>query len=113
MIYDSIDLTGTKSLYLKCIYEDVYRPAINPITEIGFYQIRNYGGNRRILIKPESDIIEPIPIGIYPSSATLRVEHVTAGKAQTNIIVYRGDYDLSELLNNECMRDSCLVIFKL
>jgi len=105
----SLDLDGTKSLYLKCIYETDEDPVKEPITEINFYRIKNYQKNNKVLIKPEADIIEPIAVGSYPCSAVYKIEKATAGKSKKSVVVYKGDYDLTDLLKGEQKQDSCLV----
>ena len=108
--FHSIDLDGTKSLYLKCIYDTAENPTSTPITEVNFYRIKHYQGNKQVLVKPEADVIEPVPIAAYPSSATFKIEKATAGKAKKNVIVYRGNYDLTVLLKGEKQHDTCLVM---
>lgn len=112
-MHRSLDLDGTKSLYLKCIYETKENPTPNPITEINFYRVKNYQRNNRILIKPETDIIEPVAIGTYPASASFKVEKAAAGRAKKSVVVYRGSYDLTDLLRGEQKQDSCLVRLRL
>jgi hypothetical protein len=102
-------LDGNKSLYLKCIYENAGRPKKAPITEINFFRIKNYQEDNRVLVKPDSDIIEPIPISTYPNVPSFAIERATAGKTKRNILIYKGEYDLTYLLNTERKHDSCLV----
>lgn len=46
----SIDLDGSKLFYLKCIYELANPPKQLPITEINFYRIKHYQGNKQVLV---------------------------------------------------------------
>ncbi len=108
---NSIDLDGNKRLYLKCIYDTSENPTCPPITEINFYRIKHYQGNKQVLVKPETDIIEPVPIASYPTSASYTIEKATAGKAKKNVVVYKGNYDLTDLLKGERQHDTCLVKF--
>lgn len=96
---------------MKCIYDTAENPKLKPITEINFYRIKHYQGNKQVLVKPETDVIEPVPIASYPSSAIVKIEKATAGKAKKNVIVYRGNYDLTDLLKGERQHDTCLVYF--
>ena len=105
----NLDLTGTKTLYLKCTYETIDNPVENPITEINFYHIKNLPADKHILIKPETDIIEPIPIGTYPHQASSKIEHAVVGKYKKNVVIYKGNYDLSEILKAEVGENICLV----
>lgn len=107
----SIDLDGTGSLYLKCIYENESKPTKEPITEINFFRIKNYQGNSRILVKPDSDAIEPVAIATYPGCASPTVERATAGKSKRSILIYKGEYDLTYLLKAEYKHENCLVSF--
>lgn len=102
-------MNGDGSLYLKCIYEISTTSKVVPITEINFYRIKKYKENSKILIKPEEDSIEPIPIADYPNNANYKIQKGNAGKLQRAIVIYRGDYDVAHLINAEKKNDSCLV----
>ena len=106
---DSLDLTGTKSIYLKCIYDTKSRPDINPITDINFFSIKNYKNDKKILVVPETDMILPIPISTYPNTA---VPEITKAKTKESkkVIIYKGEYDLAQLLNNEANAKTSLVL---
>lgn len=80
-----------------------------PITEINFFHIKNYQGNKRILVKPETDLIEPVPIGVYPNAAVQKVGKGTAGKSKRTVTIYKGTFDLTELLKAEPKENNCLV----
>jgi len=80
-----------------------------PITEINFFRFKNYQGDNRVLVKSDSDITEPIPISTYPNSPSSVIERATVSRAKRNILFYKGDYDLTNLLNTEHKHDSCLV----
>lgn len=82
-----------------------------PITEINFYRVKNYQKNNEVLIKPETDAIEPIPIGVYPRSPLFTIEKAAAGKSKKSVMVYKGKYDLTDTLKAEQKQDSCLVSF--
>ena len=106
----SINLDGVKSLYLKCIYEPSSNLKHEPITEINFYRIKSYQKNRQILIKPETDVIEPVAISVYPKPAVFKIEKAAAGRSKRGVYIYRGTYDVTDLLGGEHQDDTCLVI---
>ena len=106
---DSLDLAGTKSIYLKCIYDTKENPDINPITDINFFSIKNYKNNKKILIVPETDIILPIPISTYPNTASPEIIKAKT-KESKKAIIYKEEYDLVKLLNNEGNPNTSLVL---
>jgi len=80
-----------------------------PITEINFFHIKTYQGNKTILVKPETDLIEPVPIGVYPNAVIQKISRGTAGKSKKTVTIYKGTHDLTELLKAEPKENNCLV----
>jgi hypothetical protein len=102
-------LIGDKSLFLKCVYSS--NATCESITEINFYRIKNYQKKSDVLIKPEKDIIEPVPIGIYPNPAVSTMKRITPRKSKQEIIIYRGNYDMAKLFGHDFQEDTSLVAF--
>ena len=94
-------------MFLKCIYSS--NPTCDPITEVNFYRIKNYQKKSDVLIKPEKDIIEPIPISTYPNPPVFTMKRVTPRKSKQEIIIYRGNYDMAKLFGYDFQEDTSLV----
>jgi len=88
--YISSDLDGTKQLYLKCYYTNDNSKKEEMITEINFYRIKNYQGNRQMLVKPEGDVIEPVPISVHPNLPSFKIEVYNNSLAIYKIIESNG-----------------------
>jgi len=105
-----IDLDGKKRIYLKCIYGNLSSNLA--ITEINFYRIPTK--THKEVIKAATDEIEPVPIGFYPNPAEFKIENRTGRKSQKKVLIYFGNFELSdELFKTEKDPKTCLVFFKL
>lgn len=105
----SIDLIGDKSVFLKCTYAPISHLLCEPITEIYFCNIKNYQKKSDVLIVAEKDNIEPVAIGLYPRLASVSTKKVVAGRSRQELIVYRGNFDMSAHLGHERQEDTSLV----
>ena len=72
-LWFSVDLDGSKQLYLKCIYESCETPKLAAISEINFYRIKHYQGNKQMLVSlsvtPHRLSLRPISSSRCPSAS--------------------------------------------
>ena len=103
-------MDGNKHIFLKCTYADeaISASAIFPITEINFYRMPTK--THKEIIRAADDDVEPVSISFYPSSSYVKTDEKIGRRTQKKILIYYGDFDLSqELFGAPMQQMTCLV----